>query len=106
MTQQEVFIIANEITSSWNATVFLPMRPETFNRSNQLGHLSGYNVKAFTIAPPRTEHVIEKRLKYAIKMASGEELINKLTDEMLEHAAKMEFEKAAELRDKIKELTE
>ena len=30
--------------------------------------------------------------------------INRLTDEMLEHASKMEFEKAAELRDKIKEL--
>ncbi len=30
--------------------------------------------------------------------------IIKLTDEMLEYAAKMEFEKAAELRDKIKEL--
>ena len=34
-----------------------------------------------------------------------EELINKLTDEMLQHAAAMEFEKAAELRDKIKELS-
>lgn len=34
-----------------------------------------------------------------------EELINKLTDEMLQYAAKMEFEKAAELRDKIKELS-
>ncbi len=30
--------------------------------------------------------------------------INKLTDEMLKFAADMEFEKAAELRDKIKEL--
>ena len=30
--------------------------------------------------------------------------ISKLTDEMLEHASKMEFEQAAELRDKIKEL--
>lgn len=30
--------------------------------------------------------------------------INRLTDEMLEFASKMEFEKAAELRDKIKEL--
>lgn len=78
ITQQEVFIIANEISSSWNATVFLPMRPETFYRSNQLGHLSGYNAKAFTIAPPRTEQVIEKRINYAIKLASGEELIKKL----------------------------
>ena len=34
-----------------------------------------------------------------------EELVNKLTDEMLKYAAEMEFEKAAELRDKIKELT-
>ena len=33
-----------------------------------------------------------------------EDIIAKLTDEMLKHAADMEFEKAAELRDKIKEL--
>ena len=32
------------------------------------------------------------------------EMIEKLTDEMLSYAQKMEFEKAAELRDKIKEL--
>ena len=32
------------------------------------------------------------------------ETITKLTDEMLKYAADMEFEKAAELRDKIKEL--
>ena len=30
--------------------------------------------------------------------------ISKLTDEMLKYAASMEFEKAAEARDKIKEL--
>ena len=32
------------------------------------------------------------------------EIISKLTDEMLKFAPEMEFEKAAELRDKIKEL--
>ena len=32
------------------------------------------------------------------------ETINKLTEEMLEYASKMEFEQAAEIRDKIKEL--
>ena len=43
--------------------------------------------------------------KYNIgKDESLEEVINKLTDEMLKYAADMEFEKAAELRDKIKEL--
>jgi excinuclease ABC subunit B len=32
------------------------------------------------------------------------DIINKLTEEMLKYATEMEFEKAAELRDKIKEL--
>ena len=32
------------------------------------------------------------------------DVINKLTDEMLKYATEMEFEKAAEIRDKIKEL--
>ena len=35
---------------------------------------------------------------------SIEDVIAKLTDEMLKHATEMEFEKAATLRDKIKEL--
>ena len=43
--------------------------------------------------------------KYGIEEnESIEDMITKLTDEMLKHAANMEFEKAAELRDKIKEL--
>ena len=43
--------------------------------------------------------------KYAIKKDENiEEIITKLTDEMLKCASNMEFEKAAELRDKIKEL--
>ncbi len=43
--------------------------------------------------------------KYDIaKDADVKDIINKLTDEMLKHASQMEFEKAAELRDKIKEL--
>ena len=43
--------------------------------------------------------------KYNIdKDESIEDIISKLTDEMLKYAKNMEFEKAAELRDKIKEL--
>jgi len=38
------------------------------------------------------------------KDESIEDIITKLTDEMLLYARNMEFEKAAELRDKIKEL--
>ncbi len=47
----------------------------------------------------------EAETKYNIsKDESIEDVINKLTDEMLKFASNMEFEKAAELRDKIKEL--
>ena len=35
-----------------------------------------------------------------------EGIISKLTEEMLKYAADMEFEKAAEIRDKIKKLEE
>ena len=47
----------------------------------------------------------EAESKYNIcKDESIEQVINKLTDEMLKYAANMEFEKAAEIRDQIKEL--
>ena len=47
----------------------------------------------------------EAGAKYNIgKDESIQDVINKLTDEMLKYAAAMEFEKAAELRDQIKEL--
>ena len=50
---------------------------------------------------------IEKQNLPHSKLEKEEDIkdtINKLTDEMLEYASKMEFEKAAEIRDKIKEL--
>ena len=47
----------------------------------------------------------EAESKYNIsKDESIEDIINKLTDEMLKYATNMEFEKAAEIRDQIKEL--
>ena len=54
-------------------------------------------IKASMIEDMKTEYNIEKDIDI-------KELISKLTDEMLAHATSMEFEKAAELRDKIKEL--
>ena len=55
-----------------------------------------------TISATKVEEIQEE---YNIsKDESIEDIIAKLTDEMLKHASLMEFEKAAELRDKIKEL--
>lgn len=70
--QQQAFLIAQEIAQHWNSTVFVSLRPETFNRSVHLGALSGYHPKAFSIAPPRVDRVIERRLKFALKLTSGE----------------------------------
>ncbi len=48
-----------------------------------------------------------KDIEVEYKLEKNEDIkdtISKLTEEMLKYAAEMEFEKAAELRDKIKEL--
>ena len=69
--QQEAFIIAQEFASQWNAMVFISVRPQTFFRSKRAGAFSAYPHRVFTIAPPRPELVIEKRLKFALSVADG-----------------------------------
>ena len=70
--QQEAFLAAQEIAERWQSTVFIALRIETFYRSQRLGTLSGYHPKAFTIAPPRIDIVIEKRLEFALRLTSGD----------------------------------
>jgi hypothetical protein len=71
--QQDAFLISQEIAEHWRpVTIFVSLRPETFYRSLKIGALSGYHPKAFTIAPPRTDQVVEKRLRFALKLSSGE----------------------------------
>ena len=54
-------------------------------------------IKATIVEEVQEEYNISKE-------ADMQEIINKMTDEMLKYATQMEFEKAAELRDKIKQL--
>ncbi|MGD9633396.1 MAG: hypothetical protein AB7I57_01440 [Pirellulales bacterium] len=68
-TQDEAFLIAQEIAAKWPALVYVPLRPETFHRSVEHGALSGYHPKAFTVSPPRVDRVLEKRLQYALEIA-------------------------------------
>jgi GTPase SAR1 family protein len=77
-TQQAVFLIAHELAQRWPVLVFVALRPETFHRSKKYGALSGYHAKAFTIAPPRVDKVLERRLVFALKITSGEIPIQKL----------------------------
>jgi len=71
-TQQEVFLVSQELAERWTATVYVALRPETFHRSKRVGALSAYHPKAFTISPPRIDRVIEKRLLFGIKITQGE----------------------------------
>lgn len=77
--QETAFLISQEFASDWPVIVFVCLRPETFHRTKKKeGALSGYHPKAFTIAPPRIDDVINKRLSFAQKITSGEVQLSKL----------------------------
>ena len=62
--QEQVFIIAEAISRRWPCSVFVTLRPETFNASRVRGVLTGYQPRAFTVEPPRVERVVTRRLQF------------------------------------------
>ena len=88
--QQEAFLIAQGIAENFEASVFVAIRPETFNLSVQSGVLSGYNPKAFTISPPRVDQVIKKRLEFANRICRGDIPLRSLTNEYRVRLEKLE----------------
>ncbi len=77
--QQTAFLISQEFATDWPVIVFVCLRPETFHRTKKKdGALSGYHPKAFTIAPPRIDDVLNKRLSFAQKITSGEVQLSRL----------------------------
>ena len=102
----EVIMYADELTESMEKAISETNRrreiQEAYNKAHNITPKTINKdvrdiIKATVLEDVNTEYDIDKE-------ESVEEVINKLTDEMLKHAQKMEFEKAAELRDKIKEL--
>ena len=69
--QQESFLFGQNVANMWLAMVFMTLRPETYHRSRTTGALNAYHHRAFTIAPPRIDLVVEKRLRYAVEMLEG-----------------------------------
>lgn len=65
--QNEIFVIAQSLSSSLGATVFVSLRPTTFYDSKRRGSLAAYQPRAFLVAPPRVSEVIAKRLSFARK---------------------------------------
>ena len=105
-TEGKVIMYADELTESMEKAI-----TET-NRRRKIQ--SEYN-KAHGITPMTIKKSVRDTIKativedisaeYEIKQDEDvKDIINRLTDEMLNHASNMEFEKAAEIRDKIKEL--
>lgn len=72
LDQQEIFLIAHELSSQTKATVFVSIRPETFYLSYKDGVLKAYHPKAYTIEPPRIDLVLKKRLEFGLMIAKGE----------------------------------
>ena len=87
--QEDAFFISQEIAANWNATVFLTLRPQTYYRSKLEGALTGYHPKAFTIAPPRVDEVILKRLRFAQEIARGEKKISVLNENVVIKLSKL-----------------
>ena len=69
--QQATFLIAEEMAEHWQAVIYVTLRPETYHASVDRGALSGYHPKAFTIAPPRIDRVIKKRLYFGLNVTRG-----------------------------------
>ena len=70
-TQQEAFLIAQELASSKNLLVFVALRPSTFFQSKLTGALSGYQNRLLTISPPPADEVLRKRITFAVRVAEG-----------------------------------
>jgi hypothetical protein len=66
--QNRVFLAANELASSWDASVFVTLRPETYYESQRYGAISGYHPRVFSIAPPRSDVMLQKRIDFALRV--------------------------------------
>jgi len=70
-TQQEAFILSQNLAQEWDCVVFIAVRPQTYHQSRQAGAFTAYAQKVFLISPPRADVVIERRLAFALDMAEG-----------------------------------
>jgi len=107
-SEGKVIMYADELTESMEKAISETNRRRKIQEEyNKEHNIVPQTIKKSVREAIKATIVEDVSTKYEIgKDESVEDIINKLTDEMLKHAAKMEFEKAAELRDKIKELEE
>lgn len=105
-TEGTVIMYADELTDSMEKAIKETNRrraiQEAYNKEHNIVPKTIKKSIRDSIKAIQTENIgVEYKLE---KEEDIKDTIAKLTDEMLEAASKMEFEQAAELRDKIKEL--
>ncbi len=102
----QVIMYADELTESMEKAIDETNRRRTIQKEyNKENGITPQTINKGVRELIKASIVEDVNSKYGInKDESVEDMIAKLTDEMLKCAADMEFEKAAELRDKIKEL--
>lgn len=105
-TNGKVIMYADELTDSMDKAISETNRRRKIQMQYNKEHgITPQTIKKDVRDSIRSTIVAETSEKYELEEnASVEEIINKLTEEMLKHAERMEFEEAAKLRDKIKEL--
>ncbi|MBR3614758.1 MAG: excinuclease ABC subunit UvrB [Clostridia bacterium] len=105
-TEGRVIMYADELTESMEKAITETNRRRAIQEEYNNKHgITPQTIRKSVRDVIKATIVEDLQSEYGInKDESVEEIISRLTDEMLKHAQSMEFEKAAELRDKIKEL--
>lgn len=105
-TEGRVIMYADELTDSMEKAIRETNRRRQIQEQYNVEHgITPQTIKKSVRDVIKATIVEDIQNKYNIsKDETVEDIISKLTDEMLKYAQSMEFEKAAELRDKIKEL--
>jgi len=107
-SEGRVIMYADELTESMEKAITETNRRRKIQMQyNEENGIIPKTIKKDILEEIRATIVEETKEEYKIESDKDlDDIINELTDVMLEHAQKMEFEKAAEIRDKIKELEE
>ena len=105
-TEGRVIMYADELTESMEKAITETNRRRAIQEEYNNKHgITPQTIRKSVRDVIKATIVEDLQSEYGInKDESVEDIISRLTDEMLKHAQSMEFEKAAELRDKIKEL--
>ncbi len=105
-TDGKVIMYADELTGSMEKAISETNRRRKLQQEYNLEHgITPKTIKKSVRDTIKASIVEDIQSEYDIKEEENiRDVIDRLTKEMINHAQNLEFEKAAELRDKIKEL--